>query len=249
MQDIYIDDIGKGYPLIMVHGYLGSSNMWNLQKSYLQKYFRIVTPALPGFGESYKANSLDNINDMAKFIFKCADLLKVKKFHLIGHSMGGMIAQQMVKLSNTKIDKLICFATGSIGEMPGRFESIDTSLRRLKKDGIKRTINRIPQKWFVNGKKAKNYNFCEIAAKYVSEKTAANALIAMKSWNGFKNLKKIKNKTLIVWGNKDLSYNFDQVNALNRNITGSRLEIFSDCSHNVHLEQPDKFNQIIKDFL
>ena len=128
MQDIYIDDVGEGHALIMVHGYLGSSGMWNLQKKYLQKYFRVVTPALPGFGESYKAKSLDNIDDMAKFIFNCADNLKIKKFHLMGHSMGGMIVQQMVKLSGKRIDKLICFATGSIGEMPGRFESIDRSL-------------------------------------------------------------------------------------------------------------------------
>ena len=69
MQDIYIDDIGSGFPLVLVHGYLGSSEMWNLQKEFLKKYFRVITPALPGFGESYKAKSLDNINSIAKFVF------------------------------------------------------------------------------------------------------------------------------------------------------------------------------------
>ena len=61
MQDIYIDDIGSGFPLVLVHGYLGSSEMWNLQKKFLSKYFRVITPALPGFGESYKAQSLKSI--------------------------------------------------------------------------------------------------------------------------------------------------------------------------------------------
>ena len=51
MQDIYIDDIGSGYPLVLVHGYLGSSEMWKLQKDYLNKKFRVIAPALPGFGE------------------------------------------------------------------------------------------------------------------------------------------------------------------------------------------------------
>ena len=55
MQDIYIDDIGKGYPLIFVHGFLGSSEMWKFQKDYFKSKFRIIAPALPGFGESYKA--------------------------------------------------------------------------------------------------------------------------------------------------------------------------------------------------
>ena len=41
MQDIYIDDIGSGYPLVLVHGYLGSSEMWKLQKEYLYKKFNM----------------------------------------------------------------------------------------------------------------------------------------------------------------------------------------------------------------
>ena len=50
MQEIYIDDVGTGFPLVLVHGFLGSSEMWNLQKNFLRKHFRIIIPALPGFG-------------------------------------------------------------------------------------------------------------------------------------------------------------------------------------------------------
>ena len=60
MQEIYIDDIGSGFPLILVHGYLGSSEMWKFQKDYLSKNFRIISPALPGFGESHNIKSLTN---------------------------------------------------------------------------------------------------------------------------------------------------------------------------------------------
>ena len=88
MQEIYVDDVGTGFPLVLVHGFLGSSEMWNLQKNFLSKHFRIITPALPGFGESYKAQSLDNINLIAKFILKCLDEKKINEFHLMGHSMG-----------------------------------------------------------------------------------------------------------------------------------------------------------------
>ena len=157
MQDIYIDDIGSGFPLVLVHGYLGSSEMWNLQKEFLSKHFRVIAPALPGFGESYKAQPLNSINEFGKFVYKCLDEKKINEFNLIGHSMGGMIVQEMVRISEDRIKKLICFATGSIGDIPGRFEPIDTTRERLKKDGLKKTINRVPQKWFVEGKKAKNY--------------------------------------------------------------------------------------------
>ena len=52
-----------------------------------------------------------------------------------------------------------------------------------------------------------------------------------------------------MWGGKDTSYNFDQVDTLNKNIKNSKLEIFKDCAHNVHLEEADKFNKLIKDFI
>ena len=68
MQEIYVDDVGKGFPLVLVHGYLGSSEMWCLQKEFLRKYFRVIAPALPGFGESFKVKSLKSINEMAKSV-------------------------------------------------------------------------------------------------------------------------------------------------------------------------------------
>ncbi len=249
MQDIYTDDIGTGFPLVLVHGYLGSSEMWTFQKEFFRKNFRVIAPALPGFGESYKTKAVDTINDMAKIIFQILDKKKINKFNLIGHSMGGMIVQEMTKISENRINKLICFATGSIGDIPGRFETLERSIERLKLEGINETVKRIPPKWFVNGSSAKNYYLCENAVKQITEDTALNALRAMKNWSGFDNLKNIKNETLIIWGDKDISYNFNQVDTLNKYIENSRIEIFKGCSHNVHLEQPQKFNEIVNNFL
>ena len=249
MQDIYIDDIGKGYPLVLVHGFLGSSEMWKLQKEYLSKFFRVITPALPGFGESSKAKSCNSIDAMAKTILDLLNKKNINKFNLMGHSMGGMIVQEMTKISGKKINKLICYATGSIGDIPGRFESLDTSRERLKKEGISETVKRVPKKWFVDGDKAKYYYLCENAVKETSEETADNALIAMKSWRGFENLKNIKNETLIIWGDKDASYNFEQVDTLNKNIPNSDLAILKGCSHNVHLEKPQEFNKLVLNYL
>ena len=249
MQEIYIDDIGEGYPLVLVHGYLGSSAMWKFQKDYLKNYFRVIAPALPGFGESYKIKSLNSINAMAKIVLKCVQEKKINKFNLMGHSMGGMIVQEIVKIAGDNVNKLICFATGSIGNIPDRFESLYVSIKRLKEEGIKETAKRIPPKWFVHGNKAKNYYLCEDATKEISEETAYNALNAMKNWNGLENLKNIKNETLIIWGDKDVSYNFNQVEMLNKNVPNSKLEIFKGCCHNVHLEEPENFNKTIKNFL
>ncbi|MDA9697569.1 alpha/beta hydrolase [Candidatus Pelagibacter sp.] len=249
MKNIYVEDIGKGFPFVFVHGYLGSSKMWNFQKEFFSKHYRVIIPALPGFGESHNIKSLDSINKMAKEIIDLLDQKNIDKFNLIGHSMGGMIVQEITKLIGDRVNKLICFATGSIGEIPGRFETIDETREKLKKDGTKVSFSRVPKKWFVKGDKDKNYFLCKNAVKDVSLEAADNALLAMKNWRGKEDLKNIKNETLIIWGDKDTSYNFDQVDTLKKNIKNSRLEIFKDCAHNVHLEQPDQFNNLVKKFI
>ena len=156
MKNIYVEDIGKGFPFVFVHGYLGSSEMWNFQKKFFSKHYRVIIPALPGFGESHNVKSLDSINKMARQIIDLLDQKNIDKFNLIGHSMGGMIVQEITKLIGDRVNKLICFATGSIGEIPGRFETIDETREKLKKDGIEVSFSRVPKKWFVKGDKDKN---------------------------------------------------------------------------------------------
>jgi len=249
MQDIYVGDIGKGFPLVLVHGFLGSSEMWKPQIEYFKKNYRVITPDLPGFGKSNKIESCDSIISMAQVVLDSLKEKKIEKFYLLGHSMGGMIVQEIIKIIGNQVVKLICYGTGPVGEIPGRFESIDRSRERLKKEGLLETANRISKTWFVKRDKAKYFYLCSNAGKATNLKAADNALIAMKNWNGLENLKKIKNQTLIIWGNQDKSYNFDQVEALNKHIPNSELKIFNECSHNTHLEKPDKFNEYVADFL
>ena len=249
MQDTHIGDEGKGFPLVLVHGFLGSSKMWKPQIDFFKYHFRVITPDLPGFGRSNKAKSHNNIQSIANLLLDCLEEKKIDKFHLLGHSMGGMIVQEMAKKSGGKISKLVCYSTGPRGEMPGRFETVDQSRENIKKNGLEVTAKNIAQTWFVLGEKAKYFDLCLEAGKQTSIEAADNALIAIKNWDGVKNLQDIKNNTLIIWGDKDKSYNLEQVQTLEKNISDSNLVIFKGCAHNVHLEQPDQFNHTIKDFL
>jgi len=106
MQHIYIGDEGKGFPLVLVHGFLGSSKMWEPQINFFKDYFRVITPDLPGFGKSNKAKSHNNIQSIANLLLDCLDEKKIDKFYLLGHSMGGMIVQEMVNLPGNKIINL-----------------------------------------------------------------------------------------------------------------------------------------------
>ena len=163
MQDIYVGDTGNGFPLVLVHGFLGSSKMWEPQIEVLKKKYRVVTPDLPGFGKSNKAKSYNNINDMAQTILDCLKEKKIEKFYLLGHSMGGMIVQEMAKLAGERIIKLICYGTGPVGDIPDRFETMEESRKKLKKNGLKITAHRIAKTWFIEEDKSKYFYLCEDA--------------------------------------------------------------------------------------
>ena len=64
MKKVYIDDVGSGFPLVLVHGYLGSSKMWCNQINYFSKFCRVISPALPG-----QNNDVDHIGFDVKDIF------------------------------------------------------------------------------------------------------------------------------------------------------------------------------------
>ena len=249
MQDIYVEDHGKGIPLVFVHGFLGSSKIWEPQIDYFKNFFRVITLDIPGFGKSNKAKSYSNIEDIARVILNCLNEKKINKFHLLGHSMGGMIVQEMIKISSNKILKLICYSTGSKGEMPGRFETVEQSSEILKKKGLRFTVEKIAKTWFINGENAKYFKICVDSGMQSSFESVDNALIAFKKWDGINNLKNITNETLIIWGDHDKSYTFNQIMILKNNIKNSQLSIFKNCAHNVHLENVDKFNKTVKDFL
>ena len=249
MQDTYIGDEGKGFPLVLVHGFLGSSKMWKPQIDFFKDHFRIITPDLPGFGKSNKAKSHNSIQSIANLLINCLEEKKIHKFHLLGHSMGGMVVQEMAKKVGDKISKLVCYSTGPRGEMPGRFETVDESRENLQKNGLETMARNIAKTWFIKGENAKYFDVCIETGKQTSMEAVDNSLVAFKNWNGVDTLKNIKNETLIIWGDQDKSYNFEQVQTLEKNIENSKLIIFKNCAHNVHLEQPDQFNHAIKNFL
>ena len=249
MQDIYIEDEGNGFPLVLVHGFLGSSETWEPQINFFKNHFRVIVPDLPGFGKSKEVKSHNSIQSIANLLLNFLEEKKIDKFYLLGHSMGGMIVQEIAKKSGNKISKLICYSTGPRGEMPGRFETVDQSRDNLKKNGLEIMARNIAKTWFVKGENAKYFDICINAGKQASIETVDNALIAFKNWNGVDTLKNIKNKTLIVWGNKDKSYNLEQIKTLEKNIPNSSLIVFNNCAHNIHLEEPEKFNNTIKHFL
>jgi pimeloyl-ACP methyl ester carboxylesterase len=248
MNHLSYKRIGKGYPLVLVHGYLGGQDMWQFQED-LKDNFELIMPSLAGYGESSKMTAPSTIRENATQVFELLDYLKIDTFNLLGHSMGGMIVQEMAALSPERINKLICFGTGSIGVLPNRFETIAESRRKIKEIGLSKTRINIAKTWFVDHQVGDGYKLCLDEGAKATTQAALASLDAWDCWDGRGQLNQITSPTLILWSNKDRSYDWNQQEILKNGIADSRIKIIKNCAHNSHMEEPLLFNKLIKDFL
>ena len=148
-----------------------------------------------------------------------------------------------------RIDRLVLYGTGPVGLMPGRFETIDESRRRLTEDGVEATGRRIAATWFLQGEQAARYPVCADLAVMASPQAAQAGLTAMEAWSGVSALSRIATPTLVLWGDGDRAYQWSQPQQLWQQIAGARLAVIPGCSHAVHLEKPHLFNAVLADFL
>ena len=240
--------IGTGYPLVLIHGYLGGQSMWKFQEE-LKNDYDLIMPSLAGYGESSHMVAPSTIKENANQVFELLDYLQIDKFNLLGHSMGGMIVQEMAALYPERINKLICFGTGSIGVLPNRFETINESRTKIKKFGLSKVRQEIAKTWFIDYLEGEGYTLCLEEGEKATTQAALASLDAWEQWDGRQKLKDIKCPTLVIWSSKDRSYDWTQQEILVNGITGSKIEIIQNCAHNSHMEKPELFNQIVRDFL
>jgi pimeloyl-ACP methyl ester carboxylesterase len=235
--------------LVFVHGYFGGGEQWAAQVQAFGGQFQVITPDLPGFGAASHLNTPETIRGLAINVLSQLDSLGVHRFHLVGHSMGGMIVQEMVMLVPERIEKLVLYGTGPMGQMPGRFETIDESRKGLWEQGVEASGRRIAATWFKQGESGRGYELCAKIADQASMQAALAGLAAMETWSGEKALANIKAPALVLWGDGDRAYLWPQPEKLWREIASAQLAVIPGCAHAVHLEKPYLFNAVLQDFL
>jgi pimeloyl-ACP methyl ester carboxylesterase len=233
----------------MVHGYLGGSAQWQAEIAQFSDRYDVVAPDLPGFGDAAGLTGCVSIAGMADSVLTLLDALGIEGFILLGHSMGGMIAQEIAAKAGPRVAKLVLYGTGPLGLMPDRFEPIKLSRERLCADGVEKTIERIGATWFRKGDAAPGYPLVRQIGALANPQAALIALDAMAEWDGRPKLKSLEMPTLVVWGHDDRSYRWPQVEALWKTLPNATLSVIPGASHAAHLEKPKLFHAIVEDFL
>lgn len=91
-RKIWYTDSGSGSPaIVLLHGYLETSGVWDRFSRKLSERFRVISADLPGHGRSELMSDTQTMDEMAGIIRELVDLLKLEKVFLTGHSLGGYV--------------------------------------------------------------------------------------------------------------------------------------------------------------
>lgn len=115
--EIYYDIEGKGEPLVLLHGFLHSSKMWNDYAAIWKKSFQVVRIDLPGHGKSGIVENV-SISEMAQIVQLICLQEKIIKPTIIGHSMGGYTGLAFIEQFPKSINKLILLNSSANADSP-----------------------------------------------------------------------------------------------------------------------------------
>lgn len=240
---------GKGRALVLLHGFVGSAAYWLPQEVGLKGAFDVISVDLPGFAGSADVPAPDSIGGYGDAVIELLDGIGVGSFALIGHSMGGMIAQQMALDHGGRIDRLVLYGTTAVGAMPSRFESWAQSSQRARSDGIAATTDKVIGNLFVDGTASPMHAYTRAVCDGANLEACVTVMKAMMEWTAADRLGEIAMPTLVMVGEADRSAPPADTMVLWNGIPEAHFCVLPGCAHGAHLEKPDLFNRIVADFL
>ena len=254
---LHLTDAGEGRPIVLIHGWPLSDEMYEYQYNELiNKNFRVIGITLRGFGKSDKPYGTYDYDVHSSDIKKVLDKLKIEDAVLVGFSMGGAIAIRFVAAySGAHVSKLaLVSAAAPIWTQRKDFKynlpisAVDDLIKLNYKDRPKllsdfakifsateTSLNKGIGGW-LNG-------ICLSASSYAT----AQCLIALRDTDLRSDMVKILIPTVIMHGKKDKICSFDLAEQMKIGISHSQIIAFDNSGHSLFLEETQKFNtELIK---
>ena len=256
---------GEGPAILLIHGMAGSSTTWKEVMPLLAQRHRVITPDLLGHGRSAKPLGDYSLGAFASGLRDLLGVLGVERATVVGQSLGGGVAMQLAYQHPEVVDRLVLVGSGGLGR------EVSWLLRALTLPGAEYLMpvlfpsfvrdrgNAISRALYERGWQAPR--MAEIWRAYTSLSRAENrgafvrTLRAVIDPGGqsFSATDRLylaaAMPTMIVWGDRDLIIPVDHAHATHEAIPHSRLEIFEGVGHFPHVEQPDRFVEVITDFV
>lgn len=246
---LYWDQHGSGPPILLIMGLSFTHEMWFRLTPALGEEYRTIVFDNRGMGRSDVPRGPYTIRRMASDARAVLDAAQVNSAHVIGASMGGMIAQELALQHPERVRSLMLGCTSSRGLLrklpdfrygPRRFERSrwerEQSLRSLLY-ARHTPIERIEQDIRVR---------CGCAWSY---KGFLNQLAGILMWSAYWRLPKINVPTLVVHGDEDRLVPPENGRVVASRIPGARFELLQGAGHILITDQPEKSIDMIRGFL
>ena len=251
-MNIRVDDYNICYKItgegdetvVILQGWGTDLGVYDSVASSINEKYRVVQFDLPGFGGSDEPREAWNVDAFADFFCKFMEALEIKKAILIGHSYGGRVIIKLAARESLpfEIDRIVLI--DSAGVLPKRSFSQKMKIRRYK---ILKKILNLKLVYFLFPELIDDWRSRQGSADYRNATPVMrNCLVMAVNEDLTPLLPKIKQETLLIWGDKDTATPIGDAKIMDEMIPNSGLAVIPGTGHFSFLEQPVIFRNIMR---
>ena len=246
-------------PLVLLHGLNDCYRTWRQLGPRLAGDRRVLMPDLPGHGLSARPDASYELRWYAHVMARWLEAAGVEHADLVGHSLGGGVAQMMLLECPERIRRLVLVSSGGLGRQIAvslRLASIPFVVERLGQPFMG-PCTRLAVK--LTGDVLSNEDtarLCAINAQSGSARAFARTVRDIVDWRGqrrtfFQRAHELSTlpPIAVFWGERDTVIPISHAEALAKAVDGVRVTRFEACGHYPHHEKPDAFVAALRDFL
>jgi pimeloyl-ACP methyl ester carboxylesterase len=245
---------GNGYPLVMIMGYGNTMRLWDpmLIRS-LSSYYKLIIFDNRGMGDTGTGQRPFSIEQFADDTAGLMGALDIRQAHVLGWSMGALIAEEVALRHPGKVNKLILYAVHCNANL---FPSTPEVIQKLtdmsgspKERGMRFISTLFPPDWLrSNQERIKEIFYRPLGS--IPPETMNKQSMAIGKWKGCcDRLGEIKNSALIITGADDILVPPQNAHYLAGKIPNAQLVLYENGGHGLMFQYPEKFSEKVIDFL
>ena len=234
---------GSGPLVLFLHGIGGNRNHWHYQLNFFARQYRAAAWDARGYGDSDDYEGPLQFDDFSDDLARVLDHLGEPAAHLVGLSMGGRIARNFALRHPERVRTLTLANTS-----PGFDALSPAEVLRFVEERQSRTPDSLRR---LLGRRAAPRAHEALLASFhaLRNESYRKTLEASVAQDRAAPLENLKVATLVISGDEDRVYPPQLARRLAERIPGAELVVLEDCGHLSNLEQPDRFNEVLQDFL
>jgi 3-oxoadipate enol-lactonase len=252
--DLFYDIKGAGEPLLLIAGFLCDHTYWSLLMPSLISHYQVIRLDNRGMGRSSGSDNPYSIKQMASDVALLLDSIGIDKVHLVGHSMGGKIAQELVLAHPQKVKSLMLISSWAKGDE--RFNSIIETWGDLSGNIDLKLYEKVVFPWIFTDEfysiPGMIEGLIEFAIKYSlppSTGTLYHHSRAILGNDTTERLKHIHCPTLVMVGKQDILTPVKFSEQLAQGIPNAEIVVINHGGHGLLVESPDTVASVLLNFL